>query len=119
MLSPLRRVKELVALLSRIRSFAEMGPYYLVGPGGFVCDFNGRRFTTNMREAKNFTSWMEADDFARDFGLKWWSILKNGYVDLDLDIPKGIAAHCAEKNEEAKAVVKHQNTEFERQTKRG
>ena len=65
-----------------VMSTEQIGPFYIVGSGGFVN--SGPRapdkfWTANLRYAMNFATWLEADDFGRQHGMTWWAILKCAY----------------------------------------
>lgn len=67
-----------------LRRFALLGPFFVLGPQGFVTDGKGSRlFTVNIREARALASWAAADCAGRELDLKWWVILQAANFDTE------------------------------------
>lgn len=90
--------KKLREMATRLRVLLLSGPYFVAGPGGFIIDeevqsirkmqmptHNPPRYTKNIREARVFSTWIEADNFARLYNMKWWAIVKTAYYDREAE----------------------------------
>lgn len=79
----LEKIEGLKGTVAELTRFADLGPYYLLGQGGFVTGDPQSRYCSNPRHALAFSSWLDADSFGRTYAMRWWTIFKVAYWDTE------------------------------------